>query len=189
MSIAEQMIMVVQSAAIPFLAIMTFIAVISIMKAPGKVTATDEENFKVTESYFWLLITLYSAVAAAIFVWLGVGNETDGTVASAVVMAILCGIAFVFTLYMYFKRKLVVSGDQLTYYPVRGKAETYDVKNIGKMEIVQAVRCEELRVYNRNGKQLFAVNGYMVNAQLLKKYMRKRPVRIVKINLDDSDDK
>ena len=59
MNVAEQIIATVQSGAIPILAIMTFLAVISTMKAPGKQTSNNENDFKITESSFWLMIAFY----------------------------------------------------------------------------------------------------------------------------------
>jgi len=184
MSIAEQVIMVVQSGAIPLLAILTGIAVLSIMKAPGKETSTDVNNFKMGESYFWLLITVYCVVAAGLMYWLAITNRTDAQKASNYVMMILCAVGFVVTLYMYFKRKLIVSGEELTYHPRTGKVETYNVKTVSKLEIIQKDLCEELKVYNKTGKELFKVHGYMTNSHLLKKYMREHRVRIVKINME-----
>lgn len=184
MSISEQVITVVQSGAIPLLAILTGIAVLSIMKVPGKETSGDAENFKMKESYFWLLITVYCVVASALLFWLSATNRIDSQKASNYVMIIICAVGFVVTLYMYFKRKLVVAGDEVTYYPVTGKAETFSVKTFSKMEVIEKDTWEEMLVYNKTGKLLFKVHGYMTNSELLKKYMRQHRVRIVKINME-----
>ena len=183
MSISEQIIAVVQSGAIPLLAILTGIAVLSIMKVSGKDTATDENNFTMKESYFWLLIAVYCVVASALLFWLGATNRLDSQKASNYVMIIICAIVFVVTLYMYFKRKLVVAGDEMTYYPLVGKSETYNVKTFSKMEIIEKDTWQELIVYNKNGKLLFKVHGYMTNSETLKKYMRKHRVRMVNIDM------
>ena len=184
MSISEQIIAIVQSGAIPLLAVLTGIAVLSVMKVPGKKTTTDTNNFKMTESYFWLLIAIYCVVASALLFWLSASNRIDSQKASNYVMIIMCAVGFVVTLYMYFKRKLVIAGDKITYYPATGKAETYNVKTFSKMEVVEKDIWEELLVYNKTGKQLFKVHGYMTNSELLKKYMREHRVRIVKINME-----
>ena len=184
MSVSEQVITIVQSGAIPLLAILTGIAVLSIMKVPGKETSNDVNNFKMTESYFWLLITIYCVVASALLFWLSATNRIDSQKASNYVMIIICAVGFVVTLYMYLKRKLIVAGDEVTYYPVNGKAETYNVKTFSKMEVIEKDTWEEMLVYNKNGKLLFKVHGYMTNSELLKKYMRQRRVRIVKINIE-----
>lgn len=184
MNIAEQMISVIQSAGIPILAVMTGLAVLSTMKVPGKVTGEDEENFTMRESNYWLLITVYCVVAGAIFVWLGLTKTNESVKATDFVWVIVCACGCLFTLYMYFKRKMIVSGENLTYCPAFGKKETFDVKTFSKMEAVQTDRCEELKVYNKTGQMLFKVQGYMTNSSLLKKYMRNHRVRVVKINLE-----
>lgn len=188
MNIIAQIVWVVQTAAVPILAVLMAIVVINMMKSPGKVTAEDEEHFKVTESSFWLVIASFGVVTSIVFLWLSSTNKTEGSIATAYFIVILCLAITAGTLYTFFKRKLVVDGECMTYYPLKGKAESFDVKTFGKMEIIQQPRCEEIIVYNKIGKKLFKIEGYMVNAQVLKKYMRKRPVRIVKIN-NDTDKK
>ena len=79
---------------------------------------------------------------------------------------------------------LTVEGDALTYQPLKGKAEVYQAKAVGRIDIVQSPRCEEMRFYNRSGKKLFEIQGYMINSQALRKYMRKYPVKISKIDDD-----
>ena len=184
MSISEQVIAVVQSGAIPLLAVLTGIAVLSIMKVPGRETATDENNFKMTESYFWILISVYCVVASALLFWLSASNRLDSQKASNYVMVVICAIGLIVTLYMYFKRKLIIAGEELTYYPIMGKAETFNVKTFSKMEVIEKDTCEELLVYNKTGKLLFKVHGYMTNSEMLKKYMRKHRVRMIKINME-----
>lgn len=184
MSIAEQMISVVQSAGIPILAVMTGLAVLSTMKVSGKVTSSDEENFTMGESNYWLLITLYCVVAGAIFVWLAMTKTNESVKATDWIWVIVCVCGCIFTLYMYFKRKLIVSGETFTYCPAFGKKETFDAKTFSKMEVVETDRCEELKIYNKTGQMLFKVHGYMTNSTLLKRYMRNHRVRIVKINLE-----
>lgn len=184
MSIAEQMISVVQSAGIPILAVMTGLAVLSTMKAPGKETSQDTENFTMGESSYWLLITVYCVVAGAIFLWLGLTKSDEAVKMTDFIWVIVCACGCIFTLYMYLKRKLVVSGETLTYHPTNGKTQSYDVKTFSKMEVVQTDRCEEMKIYNKTGQMLFKVHGYMTNSSLLKKYMRNHRVRVVKINLE-----
>ena len=87
MDIVNQVLLVVQSAAIPLLAVIMALVVFNMMKNPGKTTAVDEDNFKVTESSFWLVIALFGIVAAAIFVWLASTNTTEGQVVTAYVLA------------------------------------------------------------------------------------------------------
>lgn len=183
-SIIEQITWTIQSAGIPILGIITALTVINMMKNPGKVAAADEENFEVKESSLWLVIASFGVVAAIVFAWLGSGNPTEGSIATVYIMAGACLIATGVTLYIYFRHKLIVKNETFTIYPIKGKAETHQLKVIGKMEAIQGVRCEEFKFYNRNGVKLFEVQGYMVNAQLLKKYMRKHYVRVVKINND-----
>ena len=189
MGIVNQILVVVQSAAIPLLAVIMAIVVINMMKTTGKTTVTKEDNFKVTESSFWLVIALFGVSAAAVFVWLASTNRTQGQVITAYVLAIVCLIVSVITCYVYFKRNLVVEGDMLTYQPIKGKAESYPAKSIGRIDIVESPRCEEMRFYNRSGKKLFEIQGYMVNSQALRKYMRKYPVKISKVDYDSSNPK
>lgn len=184
MSVAEQIITTVQSFAIPFLAIMTFLAVLSTMKAPGKETTKDETNFKVTESSFWLMIAFYCLVAVGLFAWLSVTNTAKAQIVSNYIMMAFCAVGCVICMYVYFRRNLVVNGDQLIYTPIKGKAETFDVKAVSKMEIVQKDYYDEMCVYNKNGKLMFKVQGYMTNTALLPKYMRLNKVRIVKLNME-----
>ena len=184
MDIVNQVLLVVQSAAIPLLAVIMALVVFNMMKNPGKTTAVDEDNFKVTESSFWLVIALFGIVAAAIFVWLASTNTTEGQVVTAYVLAAACVIASIITCYVYFKRNLTVQGDTLTYQPIKGKAESYPAKSVGRIDIVVSPRCEEMRFYNRSGKKLIEIQGYMVNSQALRKYMRKYPVNISKLDYD-----
>jgi hypothetical protein len=184
MEILNQLRMVVQSAIIPILAIIMAVVVFDMMKKPGKTTAVQEDDFKVTESGFWLVITAFSVVSAAVFVWLARTNSTEGQIATAYALAVICGGAAVITCYAYFKRSLTVKDGTLTYQPLKGKAESYPAKSVGRIDIVQSPRCEEMRFYNRSGKKLFEIQGYMVNAQALRKYMRKYPVKISKIESD-----
>ena len=183
MNVAEQIIATVQSGAIPILAIMTFLAVISTMKAPGKQTSNNENDFKITERSFWLMIAFYCVVAAGLFAWLSVTNTSKAQVLSNYIMIVFCAVGCVICLYVYFKRKLVVNGEQLTYTPVKGKTETYELKTISRMEVIQKDYFEEMSVYSKTGKLLFKVHGYMTNAALLPKYMRQNRVRVVKVNL------
>ncbi len=180
----NQILMIVQSAAIPLLAVIMAIVVINMMKNPGKTTAVKEDSFKVTESGFWLVIALFGVAAAAIFVWLASTNTTQGQVITAYVLAVVCLVVTVITCYTYFKRSLTVEGDTLTYQPLRGKAQTYPAKSVGRIDIVETPRCEEMRFYNRSGKKLFEIQGYMVNSRALRKYMRKYPVKISKVDDD-----
>lgn len=184
MSVSEQIITVVQSGGIPFLAIMTFLAVISTMKAPGKETATDENSFSMTESSFWMMISAYFIVAAGLFWWLSITNTAQGQIASNYVMIIVCIIVCAFTTFIYFKRKLVVNGDEVTYYPIFGKAETFNVKTMSRLDVFQKDYYEELSAYNKSGKLLFKVQGYMTNSETLVKYMRTHRVRVVKKNME-----
>ena len=181
-SLVEQIKWTIQSAGIPILGIVMAIAVFNMMRSPGKVTLTEEENFEVKESSLWLIIASFGVIAGAIFVWLGSGNPTAGSIATAYVMAAICFVATAVTLHIYFRHKLVVKDETFTIYPIKGKSQTHSLKVIGKMEAVQGTRCEELKFYNRNGIKLFEVQGYMVNAQYLKKYMRRHYVRVVKID-------
>ena len=59
MGIVNQILLVVQSAAIPLLAVIMALIVFNMMKKPGKTTAVNEDDFKVTESSFWLVIALF----------------------------------------------------------------------------------------------------------------------------------
>ncbi len=184
MSVSEQIITVVQSGGIPFLAIMTFLAVISTMKAPGKETATDENSFNMTESSFWLMISAYFVVAAGLFYWLSITNSSESKVASNYVMIVVCIIVGLFSLFVYFKRKLIVKGDELTYCPIFGKSETHNVKTMSRLDVIQKDYFEELAAYNKSGKLLFKVQGYMTNSEVLVKYMRAHRVRVVKKNME-----
>ena len=148
MDVMNQVLIVVQSAAIPLLAVIMAIVVINMMKGTGKTTAVKEDSFKVTESAFWLVIALFGVAAAAVFVWLASTNTTEGQVITAYVLAIICVIVSVITCYVYFKRNLTVEGDTLTYQPLKGKAEVYQAKTVGRIDIVQSPRCEEMRFYN-----------------------------------------
>lgn len=183
MNIMDQVITIVQSGAIPLLAIMTFIAVMSTMKVPGKQTATDVNDFKMTESGFWLMIAFYCLVAAGLFAWLSITNTVDSQVAANYVMIAICGIGCALTIYIYFKRKLIINGEEITYCPIKGKKETFLVKNISRMEIVQKDYFEEMSAYSKTGKLLFKVQGYMTNSELLPKYMRQNRVRVIKANI------
>ena len=115
MDVMNQVLIVVQSAAIPLLAVIMAIVVINMMKGTGKTTAVKEDSFKVAESAFWLVIALFGVAAAAVFVWLASTNTTEGQVITAYVLAIICVIVSVITCYVYFKRNLTVEGDTLTY--------------------------------------------------------------------------
>lgn len=182
MNIMNQMIVVAQSVAIPLLAVVMVLIVFNMMKNPGKTTAEKEDSFKVTESSFWLVIALFGVASGAIFIWLASTNATDGRVATAIALAVVCFAASVITCYVYFKRKLIVGGDTLTYQPLKGKAESWPAKSVGRIDIVESPRCEEMRFYNRSGKKLFEIQGYMVNSRALRKYMRRYPVKISKVN-------
>ena len=185
----NQILIVVQSAAIPILAVIMAIIVFNMMKQPGKTTAAEGESFKVTESGFWLVIALFGILAAAIFVWLAMTNGTTGQVIAAYILAVVCLVVTVVTCYCYFKRNLTVEGDMLTYQPLKGKAQSYPAKSIGRVDIIQSPRCEEMHFYNRSGKKLFEIQGYMVNSHVLRKYMRKYPVKISKVDYDQSNSK
>lgn len=63
MDVMNQVLIVVQSAAIPLLAVIMAIVVINMMKGTGKTTAVKEDSFKVTESAFWLVIALFGVAA------------------------------------------------------------------------------------------------------------------------------
>lgn len=104
MELMNQVLTVVQSAAIPLLAVLMAIVVINMMKGTGKTTAVKEDSFKVTESGFWLVIALFGVAAAAVFVWLASTNKTEGQVVTAYVLAVICVIVSVITCYVYFKR-------------------------------------------------------------------------------------
>ena len=184
MSVAEQIITTVQSGAIPFLAIMTFLAVISTMKAPGKETTKDEANFKVTESSFWLMIAFYCLVAVGLFAWLSVTNTAKSQIISNYIMMAFCAAGCAACLYVYFKRNLIVNGEQLIYTSIKGKAQTFDVKTVSRMEIIQKDYFNEMCVYNKSGKVMFKVQEYMTNTSLLPKYMRQHKVRVVKLNME-----
>ena len=140
MDVMNQVLIVVQSAAIPLLAVIMAIVVINMMKGTGKTTAVKEDSFKVAESAFWLVIALFGVAAAAVFVWLASTNTTEGQVITAYVLAIICVIVSVITCYVYFKRNLTVEGDTLTYQPLKGKAEVYQAKTVGRIDIVQSPR-------------------------------------------------
>ena len=183
MNVAEQIIATVQSGAIPILAIMTFLAVISTMRAPGNQISQDTKRFKVSESSFWLMIAFYCAVAAGLFAWLSVTNTEKAQIISNYIMIFLCAVGCVITLYIFFKRKLVVLGELLTYSPIKGKTQTYELKNVSRMEVVQKDYFEEMCVYSKTGVLLFKVQGYMTNVSLLKKYMKENRIRIVKKDL------
>ena len=189
MDVMNQMIVVAQSVAIPLLAVIMVLIVFNMMKNPGKTTAEKEDSFKVTESSFWLVIALFGVASGAIFIWLASTNATEGRVAPAIALAVVCFAASVITCYVYFKRKLIVEGDTLTYQPLKGKAESWPAKSVGRIDIVESPRCEEMHFYNRSGKKLFEIQGYMVNSQVLRKYMRRYPVKISKVDYDKSNTK
>lgn len=186
MDMMNRIIITVQSAAIPILAVIMAVIVFNMMKKPGATTADSEEKFKVKESKFWLVISVFGILSAAIFIWLALTNTTEGQIVIAYVLAAACLIASGVTAYVYNRRYLVVDGKTLIYQPLKGQAQTFEARLIGKMEIIQSPRCEELKVYNRSGKQLFEIQGYMVNSQVLKKYMRNLPVKIVKKEYDEA---
>ncbi|WP_418746367.1 hypothetical protein [Frisingicoccus sp.] len=189
MEIMNQMIVVAQSVAIPLLAVIMAIIVFNMMKKPGKTTAVKEDSFKVTESSFWLVIALFGVASGAIFLWLASTNVTEGRVVTAIVLAGVCFAASIIACYVYFKRSLTVEGDMLTYQPLKGKAESWPAKSVGRIDIVESPRCEEMRFYNRSGKKLFEIQGYMVNSQILRKYMRRYPVKISKVDYDKNNAK
>ena len=130
MNIMDQVITIVQSGAIPLLAIMTFIAVMSTMKVPGKQTATDVNDFKMTESGFWLMIAFYCLVAAGLFAWLSITNTVDSQVAANYVMIAICGIGCALTIYIYFKRKLIINSGPFSRRIIRSASATTVVSSI-----------------------------------------------------------
>ena len=93
-------------------------------------------------------------------------------------------IAFV---YVYFKKNLTVEGDMLTYQPIWGKKVTCAAKTVGKIERLESSRGESFKFYNRSGKLLFEIQGYMVNSKALLKHMKKYPVKITRIEADASN--
>ena len=73
-----QIIPVVQSWAILVLCVIMVIAALNMMKQPGKTQVTDENNFKVTEKSFWLVLAGFTVLIAAILIWMGVTHDNAG---------------------------------------------------------------------------------------------------------------
>lgn len=73
-----QIIPVVQSWAILVLCVIMVIAALNMMKQPGKTQVTDENNFKVTENSFWLVLAGFTVLIAAILIWMGVTHDNAG---------------------------------------------------------------------------------------------------------------
>lgn len=178
---------VVQSWAIPVLCVIMVIIVINMMKQPGKNQVTDENCFKVTESSFWLVIALFSVLIALILIWMGTGHDNAGQAVVTYIMAGLCVAAAIGVVYVYFRKSLTVEGDTLTYQPIWGQKVTCQAKAVGKIERTESPRGEELKFYNRSGKKLFEIQGYMVNSKALIKHMRKYPVKITRMEYDASN--
>lgn len=184
MDIVSRIIMTVQSAAIPILAVIMAIVVVNMMKKPGKTQIEDENCFKVTESSFWMVVAVFGIISAAILIWIGLGHQNLGQAIATYVMSGICIAVTIVTIYVYLKRRLEVNGDTLTFVPAWGKAVSCQAKTVGRVDIVESPRCEEFRFYNRSGKKLFEIQGYMVNSKALIKYMRKYPVKISRVAYD-----
>lgn len=180
-----QIIPVVQSWAIPVICVIMVIIVINMMKKPGKTQVTDENNFKVTENSFWLVVAVFSVLIAAILIWMGVGHENMGQAIVTYVMAGLCFAATIAVIFVYFRRSLTVEGDTLTYQPIWGKKVTCAAKTVGKIERIESTKGVEYNFYNRSGKKLFEIQGYMVNSKALIRHMKKYPVKIARIEAED----
>lgn len=181
MNIMNAIIVTLQTAAIPIAAVIMTIIVMTMMKKPGKTLVTDENSFKVTESPFWLIIAGFGLVAAAILVWLGTGHDEISRAITAYIVAGICAAVTIVTCYVYFRRQLTVDGDTLVYQPIWGKPVTCQAKSVGRIDRVESPRCEEFSFYNRSGKKLFEIQGYMVNSRALMKHMKKYPVKIGKL--------
>lgn len=182
-----QIIPVVQSWAIPVLCVIMVIAALNMMKQPGKTQVTDENNFKVTENSFWLVLAGFTVLIAAILIWMGVTHDNAGQAIATYIMAGLCVAAAIAFAYVYFKKNLTVEGDTLTYQPIWGKKVTCVAKTVGKIERLESSRGESFKFYNRSGKLLFEIQGYMVNSKALLKHMKKYPVKITRIEADASN--
>ncbi|MDD3222375.1 MAG: hypothetical protein PHG07_08300 [Lachnospiraceae bacterium] len=189
MDIMTRIITTIQTGAIPIMAVIMAIVVVNMMKKKGKTKTTDDNNFVVTESFFWLVIAVFGVLAAAVLIWMGVGHANLGQSIAAYIMAGICLAVTIATTYAYMKRKLTVKGSTLTFQPLWGKAVTYEAKTIGRVDMVESPRCEEFRFYNRSGKKLFEIQGYMINSKALIKYMRQYPVKISKVAYDASNPK
>ena len=109
-----QIIPVVQSWAILVLCVIMVIAALNMMKQPGKTQVTDENNFKVTENSFWLVLAGFTVLIAAILIWMGVTHDNAGQAIATYIMAGLCVAAAIAFAYVYFKKNLTVEGDTLT---------------------------------------------------------------------------
>ena len=82
-----QIIPVVQSWAILVLCVIMVIAALNMMKQPGKTQVTDENNFKVTENSFWLVLAGFTVLIAAILIWMGVTHDNAGQAIATYIMA------------------------------------------------------------------------------------------------------
>lgn len=180
-----QMIPVVQSWAIPVICVVMVIIALNMMKQPGKTQTKDENNFKVTESGFWLVLAGFTLIIGAILIWMGVTHDNFGQAVATYVMAGACFAAVIAFVYVYFRKNLMVEGDTLTYQPIWGKKVICAAKTVGKIERVASSRGETYKFYNRSGKMLFEIQGYMVNSKALLKHMKKYPVKVVRIETED----
>lgn len=174
----------IQILGIPVLAIALILIVINAMKNDGSTTAKDESNFVMKESYFWITITILGLAIAAIFMWQVSVSISEVNQGLGIALAICCALGAVVSGYVYFKHSLEVTDENYTIHPLKGKTESFPVKTIGKVEIIKTHRCETYRFYNRNGKKLFEVQGYMTNVKLLKRFLKKHPVKIVRKDLE-----
>ncbi len=175
----------IQILGIPVLAIALILIVINAMKGEGNTTSKDESSFVMKESYFWITITVLGIAIAAIFMWQVSTAASEVNQVLGIALAICSVLGAIVCAYVYFKHSLEVTDENYTIHPLKGKTESFPVKNVGKVEIIKTHRCETYRFYSRNGKQLFEVQGYMTNIKLLKKFLKKHPVKIVRKNLEN----
>ncbi len=175
----------IQILGIPVLAIALILIVINAMKNEGSTTSKNESNFIMKESYFWITITVLGIGIAAIFMWQAASTDSEINQVLGIALAICSAIGAIVGCYIYFKHSLEVNEEHYTIHPLRGKKESFPVKSVGKVEIVKTNRCETYRFYNRNGKKLFEVQGYMTNIKLLKKFLKSHPVKIVRKELEN----
>ena len=181
MGIMNTVIVIIKTMLVPVLAVIMAVIVFNMMKAPGRSKVSeDSESFKVTESSFWVVIAVFSAVAGVLLIWLGFGHEQMSQAVTAYIVGGLCLAIAIVTCYIYFRRSLTVNSEEFVYQPIWGKSGTYKVKTVGRVDVVTTPRYDEYRFYNKSGKELFVVQGYMVNSSVLLKFMKKRPVRMTK---------